>query len=278
MKKKRCLLWLLSVTFVILAKAQTSQLEYHLFAEEGKSWETQVGGIKENVYGNQINGDTIINGESWKKVYNYVGFPECSYTYYAAIRDFGKKVYAIAKGSTNQRLLYDFDLKEGDIVKCGVEGNVFGCILDKDEKSDTLLGFPFVSYLRVESIDTIKARNLVYRYFTFSLLDSFKEYYKKGEESVLDNVVWVEGVGSGAGPFSPWMPLPPRGSILQGCEINKTCIFGFPDFYEREKATDVNSIQPDKENNISVYDLVGRILSSKSKTGIYIQDGKKVIR
>ena len=84
MKERRCLLWLLSVTFVILAKAQTSQLEYHLFAEEGKTWETQVGGIKENVYGNQINGDTIINGESWKKVYNYVGFPECGYTYYAA--------------------------------------------------------------------------------------------------------------------------------------------------------------------------------------------------
>lgn len=276
MKVKCFLVWILSVTLIISAKAQTSQLEYRLFSEEGKTWETQVGDIMENVYGNQIKGDTIINGESWKKVYNYVGFPEFNYTYYAAIRDFGKKVYAIAKGSTKQRLLYDFDLKEGDIVNCGVEGNVFGCILDKDEKPDTLLGFPFVSYLRVESIDTIKARNLTYRYFTFSLLDSFKEYYRRGEESVLDNVVWIEGVGSGAGPFSPWMPLPPRGSILQGCEINKTCIFGFPDFYEKEKVTAVNSIQPHKGKNISVYDLVGRKLSSKSRKGLYIQDGKKV--
>lgn len=276
MKLKRFLVWILSVTFIILAKAQTSRIEYRLFAEEGKTWETQVGGIMENVYGNQINGDTIINGESWKKVYNYVGFPEFNYTYYAAIRDVGKKVYAIAEGSTKQRLIYDFDLKEGDIVNCGVEGNAFGCLLDKDENPDMLLGFLFLSYLQVEHIDTIMARDLTYRRFTFSLLDSFKEYYRKGEESVLDNVVWIEGVGSGAGPFSPWMPLPPRGSILQRCDINKTCIFGFPDFYENEKPSAAISPQLAKKRSRTVYDLDGRQQLKALQKGVYIQNGKKV--
>ena len=50
-----------SVLFSIcaLAQAQTSQLEYRPFAVGEKVWETQIGGIKENLYCYQINGETI---------------------------------------------------------------------------------------------------------------------------------------------------------------------------------------------------------------------------
>ena len=82
------------------------------------------------------------------------------------------------------------------MVRCGVEGNAFGCLLEKDEKPDTLLGFPFESYLRVDKIDTIKVRELQFRRFTLTLLDAYKEYYRNGEESFINNVVWVEGIGS----------------------------------------------------------------------------------
>ena len=100
---------------------QTSQLDYSPFALDGKVWDAQVGGIKENVYFYEIDGDTMINGESWKKVYNYV-FPKIRfYSYYAAVRDVGNKVYAIAKGSNRPRLLYDFDMKAGNIVQCGID-------------------------------------------------------------------------------------------------------------------------------------------------------------
>ena len=123
------------------------------------------------------------------------------------------------------------------MVRCGVEGNAFGCLLEKDEKPDTLLGFPFESYLRVDKIDTIKVRDLQFRRFTLTLLDAYKEYYRTGEASVLDNVVWVEGVGSGAGPFTPWMPLPARESIFTSCCIGKTCKCPFPStvFYLKGK-------------------------------------------
>lgn len=264
---------------VMNLEAQNTQLEYRPFAQNGKVWETQVGWIMENVYGNYIDGDTLINGETWKKVYNYVFLPEWGCTYYAAIRDEGKKVYAIAKGSTKPRLLYDFNLKKGDILRCGVEGNAFGCLLEKDEKPDTLLGFPFESYLRVDKIDTIKVRDLQFRRFTLTLLDAYKEYYRTGEASVLDNVVWVEGVGSGAGPFSPWLPLPPRKSIFTSCCIGKTCIFGDTDFYDAEVSVSVNSIlskRKDNENNN--FDLTGRRLNSTPEKGIYIKDGKKWLR
>ena len=136
--KTRLLYALLLCSASMMAQAQTSEIEYRPFAEEGKNWRTQVGGILENLYRGDIIGDTIIGNVVWKKVYNekpiynivnnhYVHY----YTYYAAVRDEGKKVYAIAKGSTRPRLLYDFSLKEGDFIKCGVEGNAFGCLLDK---------------------------------------------------------------------------------------------------------------------------------------------------
>ena len=104
MKRILIITWLLSALWHS-AVAQTSQLEYRAFAIEGKVWETQVGGILENVYGNRIEGDTLIDGKKWKKVYNYHGFPDLNYTYYASIRDEGKRVYTIAKGSSRPRLL-----------------------------------------------------------------------------------------------------------------------------------------------------------------------------
>lgn len=257
--------------YSISASAQSSQLDYRPFAQEGKLWETQVGLIKENVYGNRIDGDTVINGESWKKVYNYIGFPEFNYLYYAAIRDVEKKVYVIAKGSSRPRLLYDFGVQVGDLVRCGVEGNAFGCLLDSGEKPDTLLGFPFVNYLLVERIDTIDVRGMEHRRFTFIMLDAFRERMQ-----MIDNIIWIEGIGSGAGPFSPWMPLPPRGTFFQSCEIDRTCIIGYSDFYENSVTNVISNIQSYKKIG-TIYDLQGRRLQKAPEKGLYIQDGKKVV-
>lgn len=167
---------------------------YRPFAQTGKTWETRVGWTEENVYCNRIDGDTLINGESWKKVYNFYAFPELNYSYYAAIRDVGKKVYAIAKGSSRPRLLYDFGLKVGDIVRCGVEGTAFGCLLDEGEQLDSLLGFRLFYYLRLERIDTVESCGLKHPRFTLTMLDPFKD-----KLMMADDIVWVEGIGSGAG-------------------------------------------------------------------------------
>ena len=268
MRVKLLFMWILCVCS-ISALAQSSQLDYRPFAQEGKLWKTQVRGIKEYVYGNIIDGDTIINDETWKKVFNYIGFPDFGSSYYAAIRDEGQKVYAIAKGSTRPRLLYDFTLKEGDIVSCGVEGTVFGCLLDSGEKPDTLLGFPFVNYLLVERIDTIKDRGLEHRCFILVMLDAFRERMR-----MVNKIVWVEGVGSGAGPFSPWIPLPPYDTFLQRCEIDKTCIFGYSDFYESYEPNILNIPQSARKKSTMTYDLQGRRLQKAPEKGLYIQDGK----
>ena len=268
----------LAIFMAACAFGAQAQLAYQSFAMNSKVWEKQIGAIKEYVYGNHIDGDTIINGETWKKVYNYVGFPDLNHSYYTAVRDVGLKVYAIAKGSNRARLLYDFGLQVGDMVGCGVEGNAFGCLLDTDEKSDTLMGFPFVSYLKVERIDTIESRGIKHRFFTFSLLNSYREYYMNGEEAVMNNVIWVEGVGSAAGPFSPWMPLPSRNTFIQSCEINGKCVFNYQDLYKNYESNAIISAQSEIMKSKNVYDLQGRRLNGEDlPKGIYIQGGKKRI-
>ena len=279
--KNVCLLTVCLVfTTCLPTQSQTSQIEYRPFAQDGKIWEAQVGWIMENLYGNFIDGDTLINNVTWKKVYNYAGWPEKGCTYYAAIRDEGKKVYAIAKDSQKPRLLYDFNLQKGEILRCGVEGNVFGCLLDKDEQIDTLMGFPFKSYLKVEEIDTIMARDKKHCRITLSLRDAYKQHYLAGENVYIENVVWVEGVGSGAGPFSPWMPLPPRDSYMQKCMINDTVLFAYPDFYDAETTAPISHTRYNKneEDDSQGFNLQGRRLTTEPTHGVYIRNGKKVVR
>ena len=252
--------------------------DYRPFAQESKVWELQVGIIQENIYGNYIGGDTLINGEIWKKVYNYLAF-QCplNFEYYAAIREVEKKVYAIAKGSNRPRLLYDFSLKEGNMVKCGIEGNAFGCLLDNGEKSDSLLGFPFETYLMVERIDTIIAHGVKCRRFTLSLMDAYKGYFLNGWKAVMGNVIWIEGVGSGAGPFTPWMPFPPEGCILSSCEVDGKLIYSDSDLFDAEIVNSVESIHTNEQRGSAPFDLTGRHIPAPPSKGVYIEDGRKKV-
>ena len=239
----------------------------------------QVGGIKENVYGIRIDGDTLINGESWKKVYTYFGSPEFNYSYHVAIRDVGKKVYAIARGGKKPRLLYDFDMKVGQTVRCGVEGNAFYCLLDTDEKPDTLLGFRLVSYLKLERIDTIMVHGQYHRRFTLTFLDSFHEPIRNEWEAVMDNVVWVEGVGTAAGPFLSWLPLSYKDWVMMNCrEGKRNLLFGNRDF-NTNVVDAVSDVRRKVNGNDDSYDLQGRRIQGEPfKNDLYVKDGRKFIR
>ena len=278
MKTRTIFASLLSI-LCLSAQAQAIQLDYLPMSQEGKTWEMQVGGIKENVYGIRIDGDTLINGESWKKVYTYFGSPEFNYSYHVAIRDVGKKVYAIARGGKKPRLLYDFDMKVGQTVRCGVEGNAFYCLLDTDEKPDTLLGFPLVSYLKLERIDTIMVHGQYHRRFTLTFLDSFHEPIRNEWEAVMDNVVWVEGVGTAAGPFLPWLPLSYKDWVMMNCrEGKRNLLFGNRDF-NTNVVDAVSDVRRKVNGNDDSYDLQGRRIQGEPfKNDLYVKDGRKFIR
>lgn len=274
MKTKRFLIWLMAV-FCLPTLAQISDDDYIPFAQDGKKWEIQVGIIKENFYGSRIDGDTLIGSETWMKVYNYFQLPELNYSYYAAVRDEGKKVYAIAKGSYSPRLLYDFGMKVGDKVRCGVEGNAFYCLLEKGEQPDSLLGFKFDAYLCLERIDTIETHGMQLRRFTLAMWDFFQE------DKLADDIVWLEGVGSCLSPFLPWMPVIPRDNFLffKWCSLGKTIIAGEKDFYSDNETNAIsNRLLMGSESGSYLYDLQGRRVTDTPQRGIYIQNGRKCVK
>ena len=268
MKAKKTITWLL-FALCLTARSQISTVNNVPFVQDGKKWEMQVGGIEENLYGNRIDGDTLIDGTNWKKVYNYIFMADFNYPYYVALREVDKKVYAIAKDSNKPRLLYNFNLKVGDIVNCGMEGNAFACLLDDGEQPDMLLGFPFKAYLRLDRIDTIQVSGSARRRFILTLLDAFREPFEK-----INNVVWIEGVGSGAGPFSPWMPLPPRECIHLNCE-DANHNYLFVDFFGDYGISTANSNHYLKSESDLLVTLQGRRLAGKPSKGVYIQGNKK---
>lgn len=283
MDKIRILItWLLG-TLGMSAMAQEMHEDYRPMAQDGNKWEMQVGIIMECIYTHYIDGDTVIGGKSWKKVYNT--FWGTAPSYYSAIRDEGRKVYAIAKGSTKPRLLYDFGLKKGDKVKCGMEGTAFQCLIDKGEQPDTLYGFPQTFSLRLESIDTIEVRGTNYRRLTFKMLDALGTLImntKNGDLSFMDDIVWIEGIGSCYGPFSPWQPLLPQGVIYQKYMKNNTTIFDTRDFYTGNDTNTINDFEypnsTGKETKDKAYDLQGRRLMDKPQKGVYIKDGRKYVK
>ena len=285
MKTRLLLAWLIFAT-CMSAQAQTQELEYRPFVQEGKVFKTQ-GLIKEDFTYTEIEGDTLINGETWKKVYNSMPWAgRLKHSYFAAVREVDKKVYAIAKDSDRPRLLYDFNLGyvdgDADRLLCGIEGNSFGCLIDTraGEKGDKLMGFDFRSRLYLDEIDTVRLDDgLEYRRFTFLLTD--KNF---GSVVIADSIVWIEGLGSATGPFSPWMPrlLYPEeygyGPVYEtSYYVNGKLITTSSSFYESATPSAISTPKPANEHD-NLYDLQGRCLSSKPAHGIYIEDGKKKVK
>lgn len=167
---------LLLTLFVQTVAAET---EYRPLVEEGKTWTTKT----QNPYTMTtffVSGDTIVGGECYKKVFwDYFSLApggknldHISSGLCCMLREDNKKVYIRRINETTSRLLYDFSLREGDIMN----------YTDKNLSIHSLL---------VNRIDTIEVKGMLFRRFMIHNLDGMKS-------SSSDNV-WVEGIGSSAG-------------------------------------------------------------------------------
>lgn len=166
---------IISVILIAFVFSNTNGQKYFSFPEDSAIWSVNTDKFS-------VAGDTIFNELKYKKYFITQGDSAFSFgkaLYYAALReDASKRVWAIRKDSTTEKLLYDFSLK----------------------KDDTSVVFPLGlpvwqdSYqVKVSAIDSIKINS------------SFRKRYKitdLREENWMEEY-WIEGIGSTMGLFDP---------------------------------------------------------------------------
>lgn len=253
-----CLLHVYCVTIL----AQMPNDPFHPMLQEGKKWKT------ENVwewlptieYDHYIEGDTLIGGKLWKKVYSNMHGGD--YEYFAAITEEGRKVYAIASGKDRIRLLYDFSLQVGAKVGCTSESyGSFDCLVESDEE------MRFQS-MELKSIDTIKVRGLELRRFIFESYYVDKSATRSTSFSY-PSLVWVEGIGSEGGLFSSWRKASPESRV--SCYVDEEVVFTADDFHianEPDGIWDKTDTKANADRSF-IYTLQGIKTDTPSK-GIHI--------
>lgn len=119
MKKLILFFILLQFNFKLFSQANV----YHLFPDTTAVWSIDEYNVINHNKTNKrfgIKGDTIINSIVYKKIVSVWNWDTSLVTswssYYAAIREQDKKIYAII-GNGSEHLLYDFNLLVGDTMK-----------------------------------------------------------------------------------------------------------------------------------------------------------------
>ena len=142
--------------------------DYEPFLVEGKEWLcARLHPLSEEVEYTvkyTIQGDTLINGDVWKKLL-------CNGQYESALYEYGKTVYEMNAGQTVPHKLYQFGLNAGDT-----------CLTQSAGWTDPSV----LSYIKILSTDSVKQAG--YSYYTCDVKE-----YTGGEETGRDT--WVEGVG-----------------------------------------------------------------------------------
>ncbi len=282
------LLATIPVSMLAQEQTQLKEVAYHPFVKESKVWNCQT--IKRqsesgSVYALYqvttnfslyIDGDTVIGGQSYKKVYETVKTVDKQLLYTSPaeaaqgmeevvhqdvntttlhrlfLREADKKVYALntrpsSGADATEYLLYDFSLAAGDKVP-----------------SEFPIAGTFIS-----SVDTITAQGRYYR-----------RYHLGPREYGGYEPLWVEGVGHPGGPFNSISIMTNDGAVykLLSCYEDGECIFTYEDFNQPGLTAGVEPpVTNVREPTGAVYDLLGRRLAAPPKKGVYIQDGKKIL-
>jgi hypothetical protein len=267
MLMKRILYLLLSV-FPLVSLAQ--DYDYYPFVAEGKTWECLyttdmddwrsmnllgLDNCKDHLLYYRIQGDTLINSLSYKKVFcqseKYYG--DTLQHYWCAVRECDRQVFVIQESTMQEILMYDFNNREDTITLSYGEQTFY--------RSKVLLHLPVT--------DRPEAGNLINLWYRIYGKDE-EGFYAVGAQ-------WLERVGTLHGPFSPMkFDISFPWFDVMSCEENGIFIFLEEEFTEIASIKGVNDTN--RHPKASFFDLQGRRLSAAPSRGIYIQDGKKHIR
>ena len=264
MKRKSIFLRCFAIVLVYIClgiqhvSAQDWDHEYVPFVEEGKVWNCQLvsseGGKKKSkdcVF--TMQGDTIIGNQIYKKVLceykKYYG--DSAQHYYCAVREEAYRVYSVEPEATDEEFLYDFS-SPSDTLYFSYPDCEFGRI-----EGRCLDGYPKNQYMfDIQKVINGKANIL----------------YSLGE--------WWEGVGYRFG--NPFVFFLDQDNQEQTPEIFvMSCMKGDEYIYKLDWTVQPSSVTSSTERMTpqkELFDLQGRRIQGEPKHGVYIQNGKKVMR
>ena len=218
-----------------------AQDDYRPVLEQGKEWHYTYNNYftgKRYTFYEYIEGDSIVEGRTYKKLRTPEGV--------SCLREEGAKVYLLDNNghSNRETLLYDFTIREGDLIDCSFEE----------------------MELFVSSIDVLDTPEGKYMCWLIN------EIVDPDMNPPLE--VWVEGVGSLSGLTNVF------GNHLAGnfisfdyCKFPDGTVFRSSDF-----TSSIDNISASPVNGNVIYDLSGRRLTAEPKQGMYIRNGKKVVK
>ena len=168
----------------------TAQDGSHAFLKEDKVWTYHYQGFngREFNVGRVIDGDTIIGGLTYMKIYDKVGGQ-----YQYALREEGKKIYIVYPHYETVSLLYDFGKNAGDVIN--------------------ELAHPLI----VASVDTIDIDGVKFR--RMRVQDANKPVEKWNDDLIHMYNFWIEGVGSES-LLETSIREPGNAYNLLSCQIN----------------------------------------------------------
>ena len=278
---KKYVLIIFAIIGSLLPSIAQTDSNYHPFLKEGKVWNIRLdeGGLYDVIEGQfyrysqttyynlSISGDTVVGDKTYKKMYRrpttvlrkyyapaemagkeetFDLTGECT-LWHELWREDGQKVYAFLYDK--EELRYDFSAEPGMMV------NVSSVLID------------------ILSIDDISLYGKNLRRFHIAMHD-YQDQYDR---------VWIEGVGHPDGPFCVWGREVNDGRSYQllSCYEDGECIYSVEE-YEKMKQNLPILNRPISElstypGNVPLFDLQGRRLKDKPASGVYIQNGRKVV-
>ena len=230
------------LTTLIICVSLPIEAQILPFVEAGKVWNyaSNTGGFSEF-----LQGDTIVNGKHCLKWYvTNGGFADNGgkAVLYGVMYEEDGKVYAIKNGTDNPWMLYDFNWSVGD-----------GIGIDYGYGEAVILSVQKNVYEGIE-----------------------RRVYEAGfSPDIPERVegIWIEGIGSVWG-MTTLIVNPGNSVYLINCTRNGKILYQSLEVPN----TKIDAVHHTPHRPSSLFDLQGRPLSTPPSRGLYIQNGKKVIK
>ena len=235
--------------------AEALKADYKPFVEENKRWTCWVNPYGADLYYFYIKGDTIVDGRTCKKFYSQNEHNDGLTRYEGALYEQDRRVYRYLPGQTTAYLYFDFSLKPG-------------------EESESMASSPtYTCYITMTSNLYELRDDQLYRMMAFVIRWGSSYSHNLG--------VWIEGIGPGneedlSYPLDFYVTGDGFGDGIIDCSVNGQSIYRTDRYSSVVGLTAPHVLPP--IGSATYYDLQGRRLAAPPAKGVYIQDGRKMVK